>query len=90
MDVIGKIITKDYSLTIENIEGNAFCHIDVFNWNASVYKTMILDLEKIKEAVGVVLWCAIDKFHKHQIKLANMFGFFTEYESPSIFFMRLM
>ena len=87
MDILHTIKTDNYKLIIENVEGNAFCHLQVYNWTASVYKQMLIELEQVKEAIGSTLWCSIRKDDEFKIKLVGMFGFLGAYESDTAYIM---
>jgi len=87
MDVLQKITTNNYKLTLEEIEGNIFCHLEVYIWKLSTYKQMILDLEQIKKALGVPMWCNINKQDADIIKLVAMFGFLPAYETNTTYIM---
>ena len=90
MDVFGTIHTEDYVLTLEESEGNLFCHIKLRNWSTSVYKRMLVDLNQIRECVGVPLFCNIQRTEDFKIKLATMFGFMIIAQTDTTYLMELL
>tara|TARA_R100000951_G_scaffold106567_1_gene101258 strand:- start:443 stop:739 length:297 start_codon:yes stop_codon:yes gene_type:complete len=90
MDVFGTIHTEDYVLTLEESEGNLFCHIKLRNWSTAVYKRMLVDLGQIRECVGVPLFCNIQRAEDFKIKLATMFGFMIIAQTDTTYLMELL
>ena len=90
MNVLGEIKTDEYLFTIEENDGDLFCHIDIFKWSSEIYKKMLLNLADIKESLSSPLWCNILKGDKKEIKIANMFGFALKYETEQTYIMELV
>ncbi len=90
MDVIGKIKTDSYKFTLEQVYGYTFCHVDIYKWSSSLYKEMLMDLDKIKEAVTGPYLCNIPKHEDKKIKLASMFGFQPVLENDDYMIMELL
>lgn len=91
VELVGEILTEDYYLRIEKVEGNMFCHLDIYQWSVAVYKSMLVDLESIREAVAPsILLCNMNKDEPEKIKLVEMFGFLTAHDTGPSYVMELV
>jgi hypothetical protein len=84
------VITNDYILYLENLDGNVFIHCDCFKWNKTVKKQLKEDVDKVVAFLGKPILAVHNPEDKKHFKFLTMMGFtyFGNIKSNELFIRR--